>query len=80
MNGYVSKEKTYVAAVVKKRVLDVNWTLMNVIVPVNVRRCKMASRPKRKKAWRENYKPGYKKLKTKLGSIHDKLPKKTLGV
>lgn len=37
----------------------------------------MASRPKRKKAWRENYKPGYvKKPKQKLGSIHDKLPKK----
>ena len=36
----------------------------------------MASRPKKKKAWRENYKPGYKKLKKKLGSIHDKLPKK----
>lgn len=40
----------------------------------------MASRPKKKKAWRENYKPGYKKLKRKHGSIHDKLPKKTLEV
>lgn len=38
----------------------------------------MASRPKKKKAWREQqYKPGYvKKPKQKLGSIHDKLPKK----
>lgn len=36
----------------------------------------MASRPKKKKSWRENYKKGYKKLKRKFGSIHDKLPKK----
>lgn len=38
----------------------------------------MASRPKRKRAWREQYqKPGFvKEPKQKLGSIHDVLPKK----
>lgn len=38
----------------------------------------MASRPKKKKAWRDSqYKQGFvKKPKQKLGSIHDELPKK----
>lgn len=38
----------------------------------------MASRPKKKKAWKEQqYKQGFvKKPKQKLGSIHDELPKK----
>jgi hypothetical protein len=41
----------------------------------------MASRPKRKKAWREQqYKPEFvKKSKQKLGSIHDKPLRKEVG-